>query len=160
MTSREYLFRAAPTSPMKIRFIAMGTKTRSWVETDQSSKVVDRQVVGNQETASGNDTYKVREDSKKTRVVTQTRTDYLRIHMEPTLFTQEWRTPPLWGVHDSAPYMHDGRAETLLEAITMHGGESKGTRDRFLTLPLQDRQAVIEFLDTLVAPPNAPQSRS
>ena len=23
---------------------------------------------------------------------------------------REWRTPPLWGLRDSAPYMHDGRA--------------------------------------------------
>jgi cytochrome c peroxidase len=69
--------------------------------------------------------------------------------------TQEWRTPPLWGVGDSAPYMHDGRAKTLLEAIAMHDGESAGTRDRFLRLPLADRRAVIGFLETLVAPPNA-----
>src|SRR5262245_59501110 len=33
----------------------------------------------------------------------------------------EWRTPPLWGVADSAPYLHDGRAATLEEAITLHG---------------------------------------
>ena len=34
---------------------------------------------------------------------------------------QEWRTPPLWGVRDSAPYLHDGRATTLEEAIAFHG---------------------------------------
>src|SRR5262249_27869616 len=34
----------------------------------------------------------------------------------------EWRTPPLWGVADSVPYMHDGRAKTLEEAIKFHGG--------------------------------------
>jgi CxxC motif-containing protein (DUF1111 family) len=74
--------------------------------------------------------------------------------------TQEWRTPPLWGVRDSAPYMHDGRAETLLEAIAMHDGESAGTRDRFLKLPIADRHAVIAFLETLVAPPIDPPSFS
>jgi CxxC motif-containing protein (DUF1111 family) len=79
------------------------------------------------------------------------------VHYEPTNFNQEWRTPPLWGVRDSAPYMHDGRAETLLEAITLHEGESAGTRDRFLQLPLDDRHAVIAFLNTLVAPPGVPQ---
>ncbi|MGB7328190.1 MAG: di-heme oxidoredictase family protein [Rubripirellula sp.] len=82
---------------------------------------------------------------------------YVRVHFEPTNFNQEWRTPPLWGVRDSAPYMHDGRAETLLESISMHGGESAGTRDRFLELSLSDRHAIIAFLNTLVAPPNAPQ---
>jgi CxxC motif-containing protein (DUF1111 family) len=77
--------------------------------------------------------------------------------LRPSNTSQEWRTPPLWGVADSAPYMHDGRAETLLEAISMHDGESAGTRDRFLQLPLADRFAVIAFLETLVAPPNVPQ---
>lgn len=78
--------------------------------------------------------------------------------LKPTANTQEWRTPPLWGVRDSAPYMHDGRAESLLEAIVMHDGESAPTRDRFLQLPVQDRKALIEFLETLVAPPEAPQA--
>lgn len=73
----------------------------------------------------------------------------------PTNTAQEWRTPPLWGVRDSAPYMHDGRAATLLEAITMHEGESRGTRDRFLSLPLDDRHAIIEFLLTMQAPSSA-----
>ncbi|TWU60335.1 Cytochrome c [Rubripirellula tenax] len=81
---------------------------------------------------------------------------YKRVHFEPTNFNQEWRTPPLWGVRDSAPYMHDGRAETLLEAISLHGGESEGTRDRFLKLPLTDRHAVLAFLETLAAPRSAP----
>ncbi|MDM4018519.1 di-heme oxidoredictase family protein [Roseiconus lacunae] len=80
---------------------------------------------------------------------------YLRLRFEPTRFNEEWRTPPLWGVADSAPYMHDGRAETLLEAITLHGGESAATRDRFLSLPKPGRDAIIAFLETLVAP--APQ---
>src|SRR5262249_48305510 len=30
---------------------------------------------------------------------------------------EEWRTPPLWGLRDSAPYLHDGRAQTLDDAI-------------------------------------------
>ena len=81
----------------------------------------------------------------------------LRLTYEPTAFNQEWRTPPLWGVADSAPYMHDGRAETLSESIVMHDGEAAGTRDRFLNLSFDDRQAIIAFLNTLVAPPSAPQ---
>lgn len=70
----------------------------------------------------------------------------------PTNFTQEWRTAPLWGLRDSAPYLHDGRAETVLEAIAMHGGEAEQTRNRFFSLPYEDQQAVLTFLDTLVAP--------
>ena len=38
----------------------------------------------------------------------------------------EWRTPPLWGVADSAPYMHDGRAPTLADAVKLHGGQARG----------------------------------
>jgi CxxC motif-containing protein (DUF1111 family) len=75
-----------------------------------------------------------------------------RLHFERTKFNEEWRTPPLWGVADSAPYMHDGRAETLLEAIVLHGGESEKTRDRFLMSSKNDRDALIKFLGTLVAP--------
>jgi len=70
----------------------------------------------------------------------------------PTNFTQEWRTAPLWGLRDSAPYMHDGRAETVLEAISMHGGESEKTRNRFFALPYEDQMAVLAFLETFVAP--------
>lgn len=73
----------------------------------------------------------------------------------PLVANREWRTPPLWGVRDSAPYMHDGRAGTLLEAISLHEGEARGTRDRFLDLPLDDRRAIVAFLETLVAPPHA-----
>jgi CxxC motif-containing protein (DUF1111 family) len=32
----------------------------------------------------------------------------------------EFRTPPLWGVADSAPYLHDGSAKTLRDAILAH----------------------------------------
>jgi CxxC motif-containing protein (DUF1111 family) len=70
----------------------------------------------------------------------------------PTRVNEEWRTPPLWGVADSAPYMHDGRAATLLESMAMHDGEAKGSRNRFSQLPLDNQQAIIEFLETLVAP--------
>ena len=43
----------------------------------------------------------------------------------------EWRTPPLWGVADSAPYLHDGRAATLEDAIKLHGGQAKKSAERF-----------------------------
>ena len=43
---------------------------------------------------------------------------------------QEWRTPPLWGIRDSGPYLHDGRATTLEQAIAIHGGEGKRRRSR------------------------------
>ena len=52
----------------------------------------------------------------------------------------EWRTAPLWGVADSAPYLHDGRAETLEEAIELHGGEAIDVAARFRALPPDQRR--------------------
>lgn len=65
---------------------------------------------------------------------------------------QEWRTPPLWGVRDSAPYLHDGRAETLAQTIALHGGESAQSAHKFFALSDAERFQVISFLKSLVAP--------
>jgi CxxC motif-containing protein (DUF1111 family) len=64
----------------------------------------------------------------------------------------EWRTAPLWGVADSAPYLHDGRAGTLEEAIELHGGEASDITARFKALSPRDREDLIAFLKTLRAP--------
>lgn len=65
---------------------------------------------------------------------------------------QEWRTPPLWGVRDSGPYLHDGRADTLSEAITLHGGEAESVVMAWHALDDRDRAALDSFLRSLVAP--------
>jgi CxxC motif-containing protein (DUF1111 family) len=65
---------------------------------------------------------------------------------------REWRTPPLWGLADSAPYLHDGRAATVVEAIALHGGESLPATKAFVELPATDRLAMLEFLSCLKAP--------
>lgn len=64
----------------------------------------------------------------------------------------EWRTPPLWGVGDSAPYMHDGRAETLEEAVLAHEGTALWSSREFQGLKDEERTAVISFLSSLRAP--------
>jgi CxxC motif-containing protein (DUF1111 family) len=64
----------------------------------------------------------------------------------------EWRTAPLWGVADSAPYLHDGRAATLEAAIEQHGGEAASAAARFGSLAPDQQQAVVTFLKTLRAP--------
>ena len=61
----------------------------------------------------------------------------------------EFRTAPLWGVARSAPYLHDGRAATLGEAVALHDGEARAARDRFLALPATDQAALLEFLNGL-----------
>jgi CxxC motif-containing protein (DUF1111 family) len=57
----------------------------------------------------------------------------------------EWRTAPLWGM-DPGPYLHDGRAQTLEEAILWHGGEAESARQAFIMLDANGRQELLEFL--------------
>ncbi len=64
----------------------------------------------------------------------------------------EWRTPPLWGVADSAPYLHDGRAPDLKSAILQHSGQGARSAARFKELPAAEQQGVIAFLNTLRTP--------
>jgi CxxC motif-containing protein (DUF1111 family) len=64
----------------------------------------------------------------------------------------EWRTPPLWGVADSAPYLHDGRAATLQEAIQLHGGQGARAAKRYAQLKPAEQVRLIAFLKTLRAP--------
>lgn len=77
----------------------------------------------------------------------------------------EFRTQPLWGVAAAGPYLHDGRAATLEEAILAHGGESQIARDAFAALSDDDQADVLEFLNSLggrdqttagLLPPDAP----
>jgi CxxC motif-containing protein (DUF1111 family) len=64
----------------------------------------------------------------------------------------EWRTPPLWGVADSAPYLHDGRAATLAAAIKLHAGQAAPSATRFTALSNVQQEELIAFLNTLQAP--------
>lgn len=68
---------------------------------------------------------------------------------------EEWKTPPLWGVADSAPYFHDGATPTLAAAIGRHRGDAKAVTAAYTALAGEDQQAVIAFLNTLKAPPDA-----
>lgn len=64
----------------------------------------------------------------------------------------EFTTARLWGVADTAPYLHDGRATTLREAIEFHGGEAQAARDAFLALPAGSQANLIRFLGKLRTP--------
>jgi CxxC motif-containing protein (DUF1111 family) len=70
----------------------------------------------------------------------------------PVPVASEWKTPALWGVADSAPYLHDGRAATLAEAIALHGGEAKGVVAKFQKLTTAEQRDVVQFLKTLRTP--------
>ena len=67
----------------------------------------------------------------------------------------EWRTPPLWGIADSAPYLHDGRAQSLTEAIRLHDGQGTWSVAKFNKMSSNDRLRLIDFLKSLAAPSRA-----
>lgn len=80
--------------------------------------------------------------------LTDNRTDFLANG-------NEWRTPPLWGigmvkvVNEHTRFLHDGRARNLQEAILWHGGEAQASRDDYISLNADQRQALLRFLDSL-----------
>jgi len=59
-------------------------------------------------------------------------------------------TENLWGVGSTAPYLHDGRATTLTEAILFHGGEADGSRQLFNAASNRDQADLLAFLNNLV----------
>jgi CxxC motif-containing protein (DUF1111 family) len=80
----------------------------------------------------------------------------------------EWRTTPLWGIGLSAcvtggvegelqhqrctphhDYLHDGRARTIEEAILWHGGEGQKSKDAYVALSADDKNALLKFLESL-----------
>lgn len=61
----------------------------------------------------------------------------------------EFRTAPLWGLAETAPYFHSGEADTLAEAIALHDGESVASRDAFDALSSDEQAALLAFLETL-----------
>ena len=87
----------------------------------------------------------------------------------------EWRTTPLWGLGltkdvmlgdakgndlvslardypadlNRIGYLHDGRARTIDEAIRWHGGEGEASKVAYESLNDTQRNAVIEFLESL-----------
>jgi CxxC motif-containing protein (DUF1111 family) len=71
----------------------------------------------------------------------------------------EWRTPPLWGVAGSAPYLHDGRAGTLHTAIQLHGGEAEEIAARYTKLDNVNQQSLLAFLHSL-SPPSSTDNAS
>ena len=60
-----------------------------------------------------------------------------------------WMTKELWGVADTGPYLHDGRATTITEAILAHGGEGHRSRQRFHDATDRERADLIAFLGNL-----------
>lgn len=62
---------------------------------------------------------------------------------------REFRTQPLWGIKHFPPYLHDGRAHTLEDAILWHGGEALAIRNAYDSLTGVEKAQIISFLESL-----------
>lgn len=77
-------------------------------------------------------------------------------YTEGSATTPEWRTPPLWGLglsknSQGGQYflLHDGRAKSIEEAITLHGGEGTQSKNNFQQLTPDEKGKLIKFLESL-----------
>jgi hypothetical protein len=71
--------------------------------------------------------------------------------------TEQFLTRKLWDVGNTAPYGHRGDLTTMTEAIEVHGGEARASRDAFMAMTREQKAEVIEFLKTLrILPPGTP----
>lgn len=66
---------------------------------------------------------------------------------------REFLTRPLWGLAETAPFLHDGRATTLDEAIRLHGGEGSEARDAYAALEPDAQRDLEIFLLSLTRTP-------
>jgi CxxC motif-containing protein (DUF1111 family) len=67
----------------------------------------------------------------------------------PGVGRSEWRTPPLMGLSLRSVFLHNGRAQRLVDAVALHGGEAADSRDRFKILSQEMREDLVRFLQSL-----------
>lgn len=78
--------------------------------------------------------------------------DAAGVTVGPQIPASHFFTRPLWGLADSPPYLHDGRAITIHDAILQHGGEAGPVRDNYKNLPAARQRALQVFLFSLARP--------
>jgi len=59
------------------------------------------------------------------------------------------RTAPLWGARARSRFLHDGRAQTVAEAVALHAGQGAAAAVAFQGLSSPAQQQVIDFINTL-----------
>ena len=65
---------------------------------------------------------------------------------------KEWKTPALWGiglaksVNPRATFLHDGRADTILQAILLHGGEAADSINYLIKYHKNELQKLVKFV--------------
>jgi len=62
-------------------------------------------------------------------------------------------TRKLWDVGNTAPYGHRGDVTTITEAILLHGGEGRASRDAFEASSTHNQKALVAFLKSLQIKP-------
>ncbi|HUE30437.1 MAG TPA: di-heme oxidoredictase family protein, partial [Verrucomicrobiae bacterium] len=70
-------------------------------------------------------------------------------HVQRGVAPNDYLTPRLWGVANSAPYLHDGRAPSFDYAIAGHDGEGAAARAAFVGLPQEAQGALRVYLMSL-----------
>jgi len=69
---------------------------------------------------------------------------------ETAVEPREFRTAPLWGLRDTAPYLHDGSATSIGDAVVDgHFGEAAAARQAYLDLTFDEEAKLLEFLKSL-----------
>ncbi|WP_164659726.1 di-heme oxidoredictase family protein [Tropicibacter sp. Alg240-R139] len=61
-----------------------------------------------------------------------------------------WPTRSLAGVGSTGPWLHNGHATTLRDAITAHGGDAMVSKQAFLAMESPEQEELIAFLENLV----------
>ena len=71
----------------------------------------------------------------------------------------QFRTPPLWGLGHNIDvlvrrkrdllYMHDGRATSMREVISQHGGEAQNAQNAFDAMSEKEKNALVRFVESL-----------
>jgi len=56
-------------------------------------------------------------------------------------------TAPLWRVSERGKFLHDGRAATMTDAITAHGGQAQAAHEAFQGLDIASKAALLDFLN-------------
>src|SRR5262249_2552208 len=70
-------------------------------------------------------------------------------HVQNGVGIRDYLTPRLWGVADSAPYLHDGRAPSFDYAIAGHDGEGAAARAAYAALGLDEKGPLRVYLMSL-----------
>ncbi|MFZ9886088.1 MAG: di-heme oxidoredictase family protein [Myxococcota bacterium] len=75
------------------------------------------------------------------------------LHDDRGVPVQQWFTRPLWGLSQSSPYLHQGDAMVVDDAIARHGGEGEEAKLAFLRLSTAEKEKFRFFLASLARAP-------